>query len=204
MKMRVPGEIKILVLLALLPLLQDCREVAVPRPRGYFRISLPDKEYTSGGDTLFSYYKMPFAFEYPVYSVPGPDTETIRGDGWYNIDFPRFRARIYLTYRTINNDLPELIEQTYTMNVKNHISRADAIDEQMIRNDAEKIYGILYDLKGNTATAIQFYVTDSTRNYLRGSLYFDAVPNADSLAPVIDFLKEDVIHLIGTLKWRNN
>lgn len=202
--MTVPKEIKILVLLALLPAFQGCREVAVPRPRGYFRISLPAKEYTSGGDTLFSGYNMPFTFEYPIYSVPVPDTESINGDGWYNIDFPGFRARIYLTYKTIDNDLPELIEQTYTMNIKNHISRADAIDEQMIRDDTERIYGILYDLKGNTATAIQFYVTDSTKNYLRGSLYFDAVPNADSLAPVIDFLKEDVVHLLETLKWRNN
>jgi gliding motility-associated lipoprotein GldD len=202
--MAVQTIIKILVLLALLPELSGCREVIVPRPRGYFRISLPEKEYTDGSDSLFMKYDMPFAFEYPVYSVPGPDTDNINGRGWYNVDFPGFRAKIYLTYKTIDNDLPELIEQTYTMNVKNHITRADAIDEKLIRNDAGRIYGILYDLKGNTATAIQFYVTDSTDNYLRGSLYFDAVPNADSLAPVIGFLREDVEHLLETLRWRNN
>ena len=72
----------------------------------------------------------------------------------------------------------------------------------LINNSKEKVYGILYDLRGNTATAGQFYVTDSTRHYLRGSLYFESEPNADSLAPVIDFFREDVVHLIETLKWK--
>ncbi|MDX9812350.1 MAG: hypothetical protein RBU28_08175 [Bacteroidales bacterium] len=201
--MTVQKSIKILLVLSLLTALAGCREVVVPRPRGHFRISLPSREYT-GGDSLFARHNIPFSFEYPVYSIPGPDNSGVNRDGWYNVEFPRFRAKIYLTYKTIDNDLPELIEQTYTMNIKNHITRADAIDEKLIRNDAEKIYGVLYNLKGNTATAVQFYVTDSTTNYLRGSLYFDAVPNADSLAPVIDFLREDVVHLIETLRWRNN
>jgi gliding motility-associated lipoprotein GldD len=80
--------------------------------------------------------------------------------------------------------------------------KADAINEHIIKNQADKIYGILYDLKGNTATSIQFYVTDSTNHYLRGSLYFSAEPNADSLAPLIDFFREDIVHLIETLKWK--
>ena len=88
------------------------------------------------------------------------------------------------------------------MNVKNHITKADAINEMLISNSRENVYGILYDLKGNTATAVQFYVTDSTRHYLRGSLYFESEPNADSLAPVIDFFRDDVVHLIETLKWK--
>ena len=69
-------------------------------------------------------------------------------------------------------------------------------------NTENRVYGILYDLKGNTATAVQFYVTDSVNHYLRGSLYFSAEPNADSLAPVISFFRDDIIHLIETLKWK--
>jgi len=87
------------------------------------------------------------------------------------------------------------------MNVKNHITKADAINELVINNKEQRTYGILYDLKGNTASAVQFYITDSTRHYLRGSLYFESEPNADSLAPVIEFFREDIIHLIETLKW---
>ena len=94
------------------------------------------------------------------------------------------------------------MEQTYKMNVKNHISKADAIDEKVFNNNNENVYGILYDLKGNTASAVQFYVTDSTRHYLRGSLYFSAEPDADSLAPVIGFFRDDIIHLIETIKWK--
>ena len=119
-----------------------------------------------------------------------------------SIDPDYKKARIYLTYKNINNDLAGLIEQTYAMNVKNHITKADAINEQVINDKEDNIYGVLYDLKGNTATSVQFYVTDSIKNYLRGSLYFESEPNADSLAPVISFFREDIIHLIETLKWK--
>ncbi|MBP1674669.1 MAG: gldD, partial [Bacteroidetes bacterium] len=84
----------------------------------------------------------------------------------------------------------------------NHINKADAINELVINDKESNVFGILYDLKGNTATSVQFYVTDSTNHYLRGSLYFESEPNADSLAPVIDFFREDIIHIIETLKWK--
>jgi gliding motility-associated lipoprotein GldD len=94
------------------------------------------------------------------------------------------------------------MEQTYKLNIKSHIALADAIDQQVYNNQENKVYGILYDLKGNTASAVQFYVTDSVNHYLRGSLYFSAEPNADSLAPVIEFFRADILHLIETLKWK--
>ena len=190
------------VILILLSLISSCKDVAVPRPKGYFRISLPDKAYVSFGETELK-NKLPVDFEYPVYGNLKFDLDNISQPGWFNIEFPSFKAKIHLTYRDIKGDLEELIEQTYTMNVKNHIIKADAINEQVINKDDSKIYGILYELKGNTATAVQFYVTDSIKHYLRGSLYFEAEPNADSLAPVIDFFREDIIHLIETLNWKN-
>ncbi len=180
--------------------LHSCREINVPKPKGYFRISLPSKEYVKFDDSA-KRPGIPLSFEYPAYARISFAGENPEEPGWFNIEFPAFRAKIYLTYRDIKGDLADLIEQTYTMNVKNHITKADAIDEQVISNQEKKVFGILYDLKGNTATSVQFYVTDSTKHYLRGSLYFEAEPNADSLAPVIDFFREDIIHLIGTLKW---
>jgi len=190
------------VILILLSLLSSCKDVAVPRPKGFFRISLPDKAYVSFGETELK-NKLPVDFEYPVYGNLKFNLDNISQPGWFNIEFPSFKAKIHLTYRDIKGDLEELIEQTYTMNVKNHIIKADAINEQVINKDDSKIYGILYELKGNTATAVQFYVTDSIKHYLRGSLYFEAEPNADSLAPVIDFFREDIIHLIETLNWKD-
>ena len=121
--------------------------------------------------------------------------------GWFNINIPVYNARIYLTYKPVQGDLASLIEQTYRMNVKNHITRADAINEELIYNTDKRVFGILYDLKGNTATAVQFFVTDSINHFLRGSLYFSSEPNPDSLAPVIDFFRQDIAHMIETLKW---
>lgn len=180
----------------------SCREVSVPKPKGYFRIDLPPKKYIVFNETGQG-NNLPLKFEYPVYGNISDKVDDKSEPGWFNIEFPAYKARIYLTYKDVGGDLEGLIEQTYTMNVKNHITKADAINEQLINDGGNRIFGILYDLKGNTASAVQFYVTDSVKHYLRGSLYFESEPNADSLAPVIDFFREDVVHLIETLKWKD-
>jgi len=179
----------------------SCREVSVPKPKGYFRIDLPPKKYIVFNETG-QRDNFPLKFEYPVYGNISEKVDDKSEPGWFNIEFPAYKARIYLTYKDVGADLEGLIEQTYTMNVKNHITKADAINEQLINDVGNRVFGILYDLKGNTASAVQFYVTDSVKHYLRGSLYFESEPNADSLAPVIDFFREDVVHLIETLKWK--
>jgi gliding motility-associated lipoprotein GldD len=204
MTMIKPGRSKAPVLLFILTMcgLFSCREVTVPKPKGYFRIDLPQKKYIVFNDTG-QVNGLPLKFEYPVYGNISDKIDDKSEPGWFNIEFPAYKARIYLTYKDVGGDLEDLIEQTYTMNVKNHITKADAINEQVINDGENRIFGILYDLKGNTASAVQFYVTDSLKHYLRGSLYFESEPNADSLAPVIDFFREDVIHLIETLKWRD-
>jgi gliding motility-associated lipoprotein GldD len=182
--------------------LNSCREIPVPKPKGYFRIDLPPKNYIPFNESGQE-KEIPLRFEYPGYGSISRNPDNPGEPGWFNIEFPRFKARIYLTYKNVGNDLEGLLEQTYTMNIKNHITKADAINELIITDDEDRVYGILYDLRGNTATSVQFYVTDSLDHYLRGSLYFESEPNADSLAPVIDFFREDVIHLIETLKWKD-
>ncbi len=200
MKMRKISSLSIFPLVLILYFLCSCREVSVPKPKGYFRIDLPGKNYIPLEESdLLSH--LPLAFEYPSYGKISLGAYKNTESGFFNIEFPAFKAVIYLTYKDIKGDLAPLIEQTYTMNVKNHVIKADAIDEQIINNKDSKVYGILYDLKGNTATAVQFYVTDSIKHYLRGSLYFESEPNGDSLAPVIDFFRDDIIHLIETLEW---
>lgn len=98
-------------------------------------------------------------------------------------------------------NLPALMEDSYTLTY-NHTIKADAICETPFVNDEENVYGLLYDLKGNTATAVQFYMTDSAIHFMRGSLYFYASPNEDSLAPLIKFFRDDIVHLIETLRWK--
>lgn len=193
---------KFLFCIVLFLIFQGCGEVPSPKPRGYFRIDLPKKEYISTLDAATINKFLPVNFEYPVYGnidfVSDPEMEP----GWFNIDFPEHRAKIYFTYKEVDNNLGDLMEQAYKMNVKNHVIKADAINEQLITDPGKDIYGILYSLKGSTATAVQFFVTDSTTNFFRGSLYFEAAPNQDSLAPVIDFFKKDIEHIIETLNWK--
>lgn len=199
--MPIRGLYKILIMS--IPLfIGSCKEITAPKPRGYFRIDLPKKEYISSDGALAGKKELPLSFEYPVYGEIDFVKESDMEPGWFNIDFTGFKAKIYFTYMDVNGDLPLLMEETYKMNVKNHIVKADAINEQVIDNPNENVYGILYNLKGGTATAVQFFVTDSVKHFFRGSLYFNAVPNQDSLAPVIDFFKEDIEHLIETLKWK--
>ena len=99
------------------------------------------------------------------------------------------------------NTLDKLIKDSYKLTFK-HTVKADYIDETIIRSENKNVSGILYDVGGNAASAVQFYVTDSTTHFLRGSLYFYAPPNADSIAPSVAYFRNDVIHLIETLKWK--
>lgn len=175
-------------------IIASCDKPAVPRPFGYFRIDLPEKRYTHF-DAPCSY-----SIEYPQYARinlhPAVATDTC----WMDIEFPGMRAKIHLTYFDLHGNLATLTELSRELAYK-HTIRADAIEEKLWSNDSSRVFGTLYDLKGNTASAVQFYVTDSIKHYLRGSLYFMAQPNEDSLMPVITFLRDDIIHLIETLNW---
>ncbi len=172
-----------------------CRETPVPKPTGYFRIDLPDKSYLN--------YETPcsYSIEYPAYASINLHPSTIGDSCWMDIEFSSLKAKIHLTYVNIHDNLTALTELSRQMAYK-HTIKADAIDEKLWSNEESHVYGILYDLRGNTASAVQFFATDSIRHYLRGSLYFMAQPNEDSLMPVISFIREDIIHLIETLNWR--
>ena len=194
--------ISLIILLTMTVIAIGCKEVTVPKPRGHFRIDMPQHKYVTLNGLPGKSEETPFSFEYPAYGNLSFNKEYENERGWFNIEFPAYKAKLYMTYKRINHDFDELMEQTYMMNVKNHISKADAISEKYFNDEENKVYGVLYDLKGNTATAVQFYMTDSTNHFLRGSLYFASEPDADSLEPVIGYFREDIIHLIETLRWK--
>lgn len=187
---------KYLTLWSIVCFLYGCRETVIPKPRGYFRIDFPEKEYRIY-DTI-----CPFVFEYPLYARISYDVGKITKPCWFNIEFPRYRAKIHISYTGINNDLESIMKGSYDLTYS-HSIKADAINEQPWLDRQKKVFGILYDIKGNTASSIQFSLTDSTKHYLRGALYFFAQPNVDSLSPVIQFLREDIVHIIETFKWKN-
>jgi gliding motility-associated lipoprotein GldD len=195
-KMQINRELKYLIILTLLFNFNSCRESVVPKPKGYFRIDLPAKSYRLY-DTL-----CPFIFEYPVYGQISYNVGKISEPCWFNIEFPNYKAKIHVSYKNINHNLESILKESYDL-AYSHSIKADAINEQPWQNAEDKVYGILYDIKGNTASSIQFFVTDSTKNFLRGALYFSAPPDEDSLAPVIQFFREDIVHLVETFKWKN-
>jgi gliding motility-associated lipoprotein GldD len=180
----------------LMLLLASCGHDSTPRPRGYFRIDFPEKKYRSF-DTTF-----PFTFEYPAYAVILKDSSKLAEPFWINLDYRQFHAQLHISYKVIRKNLETYLEDAHLL-VNKHIPKASAISERAYVNRDADVYGLVYEIKGSdAASACQFYLTDSTKNFVRGALYFDLVPNNDSLAPVIDFLKKDIEHMINTFRWK--
>ena len=177
-----------------------CNSEYTPKRRGYFQIHFPQKEYRP-----FNQPGYPYSFEYPIYANVLKDSsffgEATENPWWINIDFPQFNARIYVSYKEIGkNKFDKLVSDAFTLTNK-HTTKAYSIDDSII-NTTNNIHGVFFRVGGEVATANQFFLTDSTKHFLRGSLYFDATPNEDSLAIVNHFMIEDVKHLINTFKWK--
>ncbi|MGC8864525.1 MAG: gliding motility lipoprotein GldD [Bacteroidales bacterium] len=186
-----------LYVLILAAMIAGCGDSYLPKPRGYFRIELPEKKYRVF-DTTF-----PYAFEYPSYALIKPAQHAGDNPYWMDIEFPRFRATIYLSYKPVVKNLRTLTEDSRTFVMK-HIPRATSIDESTVEDPSRKVYGTLWYIKGQeTASPCQFFLTDSTHHFLRGALYFNVRPNNDSLQPVIEFITADIEHMARTLRWKN-
>ncbi len=176
--------------------LYACSEQYTPKPRGYFRIDLPGHEYTLFDSTF------PYSFEYPVYAVLSPDPYAPEEPYWLNLEFPAFKGRLHLSYKKINGNLVDYLEDSRQFVMK-HIPKASAINDTLLLDRNKKIYGLIYYIEGmGAASPCQFFLTDSADHFVRGALYFDVVPNNDSLAPVIDFLQEDIRHMLSTFEWK--
>ena len=181
----------------------SCNSVYTVKPKGYFKIDFPPHQYQS-----FNQKDYPYGFDYPVYANIVRDTSFFEAEPenpyWINIDFPRFNARIYVSYKDIGGpkgvSFDKLREDTYKMTFK-HAYKASSIDQTPI-NTPNGIGGVFFDVGGNAATANQFYLTDTTRHFLRGALYFNVPPNEDSLGIVNRFIQEDMVHLINTFHWK--
>ncbi|HRY98400.1 MAG TPA: gliding motility lipoprotein GldD [Bacteroidales bacterium] len=177
-------------------LLGSCGSEPVPRPRGYFRIDMPQRAYLSFDTTW------PYAFEYPVYARVQPDRDAGAEPYWADLFIPEFGARIHLSYKRMQGDLSPYAEDARKMAMQ-HIARSTGIQEIMVARPEAGVYGIIYQIEGREAASpLQFYLTDSSTHFLRGALYFNQAPNNDSLAPVIAFLQEDLLHLVETMHWK--
>lgn len=172
-----------------------CQGEPTPKPVGYFRIDLPEKNYEKVDSIPF-----PFSLELPQYAHVNL-RRTKQDKNFLNIDFTRFGARIHMSYIPINNNLPKLLEDSRTL-VYKHVVKAQDIKENLVINKDERVFGTYYQIEGNAASGSQFYLTDSVNHFLRGALYFNVEPNYDSIAPVQAFIKEDIEALIEGFQWK--
>jgi len=178
-----------------------CNSDYTQKPRGYFKVDLPPKSYQK-----FDQPAYPYSFEFPTYGHIIKDSlffdQQAENPYWINIDFPQFNGRIHISYKEIGkNKFDSLVNDAYTLSYKQHTYRASAIQPAPFTTPSG-VEGVFFTLKGNAATTSQFFATDTIKHFLRGALYFSVTPNEDSLAPVSNFLKEDLQHLINTLQWR--
>lgn len=183
-------------LLMTIILMIGCKDNYTPKPRGYHRFDLPQKEYQRYDSVC------PYQFEFPVYGQLNDDDINQVHNCWFNVVFPDFNAKLHLTYKEIrkHDDLLQYTEDIRKIAYK-HSIKANAIQEDVYQDTTSGKFGIIYDIKGDVASHINFFITDSTHHFLSGSLYFNTTPNYDSLAPAITFFRKDIVHLMETLRW---
>lgn len=177
--------------------LAGCQQEYIPKPLGYNRLSLPTPSYRALPDSL------PYSFEYSIHATLLDDTSMISERHWIEIYYPEIKSNIHVTYKPINNEklLKEFLDDSYTLTAKHQI-KAYAINE-ILSKTPNGMTAVIAELEGEVPSQFQFTVTDSSRNFLRGALYFNTKVANDSLAPAIEYMKKDIMHMINTLKWKN-
>lgn len=197
-----------------------CNSPYVSKKKGYYRIDFPEHQYTR-----FDKPGFPYSFEYPVYAEVVQDSTyfdaTPENPYWINIDFPRYQARIFLSYKIIGgraiykvkqpdgsyrdssgvNYFDRMVNDAFNLTNKNEIVATSIRDS--VFTTANGVSGVYFKVGGDAATARQFFMSDSTRHFIRGALYFQATPNADSIRPVQEFLQKDILHLISSFRWKD-
>lgn len=179
------------MLFTILFLIVSCKDDALPKPASYLRLDYPEAEYV-----YFENNVSPFAFEINSEAV-------IKGgkDFGFTITYPKMKATIYLTYKPVNNNVEKLLRDAQKLTYE-HVIKADDILEQPYLNPSKKVYGMFYKVDGNAATNSQFYVTDSIKHFVTGSVYFYAKPNYDSIMPAASYVRNDMQRLMETVKWK--
>jgi gliding motility-associated lipoprotein GldD len=174
-----------------------CTQDYQPKPKGYNRLILPSAEYRITPDSL------PYQFEYSKHARLLRDSSMLRERHWVEIYYPDLKANIHITYKRIgNNDqlLKEFMNDAYHLTAKHQI-KAYAIDEMISKTPSGKT-AVIAEIDGEVPSQFQFTITDSTKNFLRGALYFNTRVQNDSLKPAIEYMKKEVMHLINTVEWK--
>ena len=177
--------------------LVSCTKTNTPKPYGYYRITVPDTAYT---DFEAQYPSYPYTFAISQNAVVKPRLDA-EEPYWINLFYPALDATIHCSYKPVHHNLRELTNDALEFVYRN-ASFANAIPEQDYTHPEAHVYGVLFDLEGNTASSCQFFITDSTNHFFRASVYCNCPPNADSLAPVYEYLRTDVLRMVESFEWK--
>lgn len=179
-----------LFFLFLLLMFFGCKENTLPKPKAYLGLTYPEKEYESLS------LKRPYSFKVLK------NTKVInKPNNWLTIKYPKLKASIDITYRPVNNNIQEILKEAEKLVFK-HAVKAEQIVPKDFTDYNKRVFGSMYEITGNAASHLQFHVTDSTKNFIKGSLYFYAKPNYDSILPAVAYIKKDVLELIESLEWK--
>jgi len=170
-----------------------CTDSPQPKPAAHLALNYDEATY------LTAKLECPFYFEQNKQSVLKIDHPN--QSCWLRLDYPKMKAKIYLTYSPVENNLKELLLDAQKLPEK-HTIKADFIEVNVYEDSYKRVYGNFYEVEGDAASQAQFYLTDSTSHFLTGSIYFDAQPNYDSILPAASYLKNDLKHLVETLEWK--
>jgi hypothetical protein len=178
-----------------------CNSKFTPKETGYPAITLPKKVYLTD-----AVKEMPYTFDIPSYAVVDKKVSITdlaqQNTGWMNLQFPTLNATLYISYNAVQKDkLDILVRDAYNF-ANNHSNKASFIEDSAFENPIG-LKGVFFHLGGDVASPYQFFITDSSRHFFRAALYFDTTPNADSLAPVIDFLHQDLKQLVQSFHWKS-
>ncbi len=208
------------ILISVMLVVQACNSPYISKKKGYYQIDLP----ASHTYTKFSRAGFPYQFEYPVYATIVQDSTYFDASPdnnyWINLDFPQYNARVFLSYKKVGdqsvykvkkadgsykdslgiNVYERMVNDAFTLTAKNEVVARFIKDSAFVTDNG--VGGVYFKVGGDAATASQFFLTDTTTHFLRGALYFNTTPNADSLQPVQEFLQKDIEHFIKTFSWK--
>lgn len=181
---------KIVLLIITFSIFTSCKEDILPKPKGYLSLNYPKNSYN-----ILKIVR-PYSFKTSEQAIVKNER-----NNWLKIVYPALKATVNITYRPVENNLKEILTEAEKL-VYEHAVKAEEITTKNFENFEKRVFGSLQEISGNAASQIQFHLTDSTRHFLKGTLYFYTKPNYDSILPAVDYIKKDIIQLIETLEWK--
>ena len=183
---------KLLLFICITVMFTACKDNSLPKPKAFLALEYSPAEYS------LTNLGCPYNFE--KNNIAKIKAAKGKIPCWINLEYPRLDAAVFITYQKVHNNLDSLLMDAQKLPLQ-HTIKADFIEGDIYTNPGHKVYGMFYEIEGNAASQAQFYITDSIRHFMTGSLYFNQKPNFDSIMPAAAYLKKDIKHLMETLRW---